>query len=301
VVGVLDGKGNTDPVRVDTTPGVRFSYSGGGYTVMQLLLTDVTGQSFTDLMRQRVLAPTGMQRSTYAQPLPEARWPEAATGYRPSGEPVEEQWHVYPEQAAAGLWTTPTELLTWALAIRRAYAGATGEVLTPAMAKQMLTPDAHHWGLGPGFDDRDLSFGHGGANEGFRCQLVLLLDGSGGVAVMTNSDEGSPLVAEIAATVAADYGWPIRHPEERTVATLDSATLADLAGQYDVPGAGVVNVTADTNRLLLTLPDGRKVTLLPESADTLFDRDDGQRFTVVRQAGRVVAFEVSGTQAKKVK
>jgi len=96
-VGVLDGAGNTPPIRVAAVPGTAFSYSGGGYTVMQLLLADVTGESFTDLMQARVLTPVGMRLSTYAQPLPEARWDEAATGYRASGDPVEERWHVYPE------------------------------------------------------------------------------------------------------------------------------------------------------------------------------------------------------------
>ncbi len=109
-VQVLRGEGNTKPVVVDTTPGARWNYSGGGYTVAQVLLGDVTGLPFATLMQQRVLGPMHLTRSTYQQPLPQARWGEAATGYRPSGDPVEEDWHVYPEQAAAGLWTTPTDL-----------------------------------------------------------------------------------------------------------------------------------------------------------------------------------------------
>ncbi len=298
--GVLDGKGNTPPVRVAALPGSAFSYSGGGYTVMQQLLMDVTGKPFADLMQERVLAPVGMALSTYEQPLPEARWNEAATGYRAGGDAVEENWHVYPEQAAAGLWTTPTDLLTWGLAIQRAYAGGEGGPLSPAIARQMLAADEHHWGLGPGLPEDGLTFGHGGANEGFRCTLLVFLDGSAGVAVMTNSDRGSSLADEIVATVAAEYGWPILGPVERGVAQLDPAVLQEMAGRYDVPGMGVVSITAGANRLIVMLPGDQHLELMPESAEVFFDRDDGTRVTVIRQDGRTVALEVRGQRAPRV-
>jgi len=299
-VDVLDGAGNTPPIRVAAVPGTAFSYSGGGYTVMQQLLADVAGESFTDLMQTRVLTPVGMRLSTYAQPLPEARWGEAATGYRASGDPVEERWHVYPEQAAAGLWTTPTDLATWALAIQRAYAGGDGEVLTPATAREMLTPGTNNWGLGPALDESGLAFGHGGANEGFRCQLLVALDGSFGVAVMTNGDRGGALAEELIGTVAAEYGWPIRQPEQRTVAALDPPVLQEIAGRYDLTGTGVVTVEAGDNRLIVTLPGDQRVVLLPESPDVLFDRDEGTRVRVLREGGRTVALEVRGQRAVRV-
>jgi CubicO group peptidase (beta-lactamase class C family) len=300
-VGVLDGKGNTPPVRVAALPGSAFSYSGGGYTVMQQTLVDVTGKPFADLMRDRVLGPMGMTLSTYEQPLPESRWNEAATGYRANGNAVEEDWHVYPEQTAAGLWTTPTDLLTWGLAIQRAYAGGDGGPLSPTIAKQMLTPDEHHWGLGPALPEDGLTFGHGGANEGFRCTLLVFLDGSAGVAVMTNSDRGSALADEIVATVAAEYGWPILQPIERAVAHVDPAVIQELVGRYDIPGLGIVQITAGDNRLIVMLPGDEHVELMPESADVFFDRDNGTRVTVIREGGKTVALEVRGQRAPRTK
>jgi CubicO group peptidase (beta-lactamase class C family) len=301
VAGVLDGKGNTPPVRVAALPGSAFSYSGGGYTVMQQLLMDVTGKPFADLMRERVLGPTGMSLSTYEQPLPKSRWNEAATGYRANGDPVEESWHVYPEQAAAGLWTTPTDLLAWALAVQRAYAGGTGGPLSPATAKQMLTADEHHWGLGPNLPEDGLTFRHGGANEGFRCNLVVFLDGSAGVVVMTNSDRGTTLANEIVFTVAAEYRWPILQPVERTVAHLDPAVIQEMVGRYIVPGLGVIQLVAGDNRLIATLPGDQRLELIPESADAFFDRDDGMPVTVIREAGKTVALEVRGQRAPRVR
>ena len=124
-VQVLNGAApaNTKPVLVDTTPGAITRYSGGGTTVMQHLLADVTGKPFPVLMRELVLQPAGMTRSTYDQPLPAARAAEAARAHRRDGTVIPGGWHTYPEMAAAGLWTTPTDLLTWALAIANARAG----------------------------------------------------------------------------------------------------------------------------------------------------------------------------------
>jgi CubicO group peptidase (beta-lactamase class C family) len=147
--GVLDGEGNTDPIRVDIEPGSRWRYSGGGYTVMQQLLADVAGKPFPQIMRETVLEPFGMSASTYEQPLPESRWADAATGYRSNGNPVEEKWHVYPEMAAAGLWTTPSDLARYAIQLQQAYAGRSSSVLSTQTARQMLTPDTNSWGLGP--------------------------------------------------------------------------------------------------------------------------------------------------------
>src|SRR4029077_7798038 len=98
---VLDGAppANTAPVRVDLVPGSQYRYSGGGYTVAQLAMTDVSGQPFPRLMADEVLRPVGMTVSTYEQPLPEARVADAAAGYRQNGSPVEGKRHVYPEMA----------------------------------------------------------------------------------------------------------------------------------------------------------------------------------------------------------
>jgi CubicO group peptidase (beta-lactamase class C family) len=301
-VEVLDGKGNTDPVRISMKPGVMWRYSGGGYTVMQVLLGDVTGMPFDVLLRERVLEPMGMTLSTYASPLPEERWEEAATGYRGNaqGAPVDGSWHVYPEQAAAGLWTTPSELARWGLDILAAYEGDTARVLSPATARQMLTPAMNGQGLGPGMDARRLRFGHGGANEGFRCMLVVFFDGRG-AAVMTNSDRGSELAAELLGTLAAAYGWPDLAPVTKTVAAVDPASHAALAGTYRVEGRDLeAVVSVDGGRLYVSGTGIPRMELLPESDLVFFAREDGTRFTFVEANGQVVAVNAMGLRAEKV-
>lgn len=105
---ILDGKppANTAPVLVNLIPGTQTRYSGGGYCIAQLAITNRTGKAFPDLMDELVLRPLKMNRSTYAQPLPAEFRGNAATGHRFGGAPVAGRYHTYPEMAAAGLWST---------------------------------------------------------------------------------------------------------------------------------------------------------------------------------------------------
>ncbi len=288
--GVLDGTGNTDPIRVFKEPGESWRYTGGGYTVMQLMVADVAGRPFTEVMRESVLEPAGMSHSTYEQPLPADRRDEAATGYRPDGSIVDGNYHTYPEQAAAGLWTTPSDLARYAMAIQRANRGESGALLSPETTREMLTPGMEDHGLGPGIEDGGARFGHGGSNEGFRCQLTAFTDGSGGIAVMTNSDNGSPLAQEIILTVAAEYSWPGLEPDERIVATLAPEAYQRLTGTYDIPDVIQVEVHYRDGSLWLIAPESDDMEILPESETRFFVREDG----------RPVTFEIDGDEIELV-
>jgi CubicO group peptidase (beta-lactamase class C family) len=197
------------PVR-DDTMFQAFKYSGGGFTIMQLALTDLVGDPFAQMMQTRVLAPLGMTNSSFEQPLPDALAARAARAHNAQGQRMDAPWHVYPEQAAAGLWTTPSDLARFAIEVQRALRGASGTVLTQAMAREMVTPT----GVGPfavGFTVEKRNEGwyliHGGANWGFRCSLVAHVRKGYGMVVMTNGDAGATVNTEIEARVASAYGW----------------------------------------------------------------------------------------------
>ena len=132
LVEVLDGAkpANTGAIRVNVVPGSLWRYSGGGFTVMQQMIIDATGKPFPEFMRETVLAPLGMTSSTYEQPLPADRQSHAATGHYPDGRPVAGKWHVYPEMAAAGLWTTAPDLARFAIGVQRALASTSNAVLS---------------------------------------------------------------------------------------------------------------------------------------------------------------------------
>ncbi|MGH7443794.1 MAG: serine hydrolase domain-containing protein [Longimicrobiales bacterium] len=306
LVQVLDGEepANTAPVRVDTVPGSRWRYSGGGISIAQLLMIDVTDRAFPELMRELVLEPAGMIHSTFEQPLPPARAEEAATAHLSDGTPAAGRYHTYPEMAAAGLWTTPSDLARFAIEIQQAFAGDTSRILSPEMARRMLTIEAGEYGLGFGLDREDdaLWFAHGGANHGFRAYFAALADDGRGAVVMTNGDVGSELAQEIMRAIAHEYDWPGFQPNERVAVALDSAQMHALAGAYraEVPGVDdtiVIEIVNDGGRLLANVPaagwEGR--VLRAASPDTLFLLENSAVLAVERDAaGAVRAVSLNG-------
>ena len=209
VVQVLNGEppANTAPVRVDLTPGTKVRYSGGGTTIVQLMMVDQLKKPFPQIMAETVLSPIGMANSTYEQPLPAARATETATGTRASGQSVEGRWHIYPEMAAAGLWTTPSDLAKVAIEVSLAHGGTSSRVLSQAMTRQMLTPQAGDFGLGFAVDPNDDAFGHNGADEGFQAYLRAFVASGRGVVIMANSDNGFALFGRLADSIGRAYGW----------------------------------------------------------------------------------------------
>lgn len=297
VVQVLDGAkpANTAPVRVDTTPGAIERYSGGGTTIMQQLLVDVTGKPFPTLMQELVLGPVGMTSSTFEQPLPAARAGDAAHAHGGDGVPVPGGWHVYPEMAPAGLWTTPTDLAKWALAITEARAGRSTALLSQAMATQMLTAQKESFGLGPqlGGTGRNFRFGHGGANAGFHSQLVMYPELGLGAAVMTNGDGGPPLIMEVLRALAAEYGWPDYGTTRVTAVTLDSKAVTGIVGTYLIGGGVQARVELADDRIMLRAPLITDQELIPSSDTTFVMSPLGWRVAVARDAtGRATAMTV---------
>jgi CubicO group peptidase (beta-lactamase class C family) len=207
---ILDGTppANSAPVRVDIVPGTRERYSGGGTTIVQSMMVDQLRRPFPEIMRDTVIQPLGLAHSTFEQPLPPARAAHAATGTRGDGTSVDGRWHVYPEMAAAGLWTTPSDLARIAIEVSLASAGRSSRVLSQAMTKQMLTEQMPRVGLGFGLGPAPHQFRHNGANEGFRAYLTAFADTGSGVAIMANSENGSRIFDFIAASVGREYRWP---------------------------------------------------------------------------------------------
>lgn len=251
---ILDGNGpsNSAPVRVDAAPGSFWRYSGGGVTIEQLVMTDVAKEPFPALMRRLVLEPAGMTNSTFEQPLPEGRHGAAASGHDADGEAIPGRWHVYPEMAAAGLWTTPTDLLKWAMEIAAAREGRSERVLSKPTATAMLTPQKGTSGLGPSLGGRGngFYFSHGGSNAGFRAQLIYFPETGQGAAVMANAEGGDRLAREILLAISAAYGWP-GYGEIRPLA-MSAEALDRHAGEYAItaPYRTTIKFTREGSRLI---------------------------------------------------
>jgi CubicO group peptidase (beta-lactamase class C family) len=281
---ILDGDppANTAAVRVDLAPGTRFRYSGGGTTITQLALTDRTGQAYPDVLAKLVLEPLGMRHSGFEQTLSPERISVAAVGYGGDGNAIAGKRHRYPEMAAAGLWTTPSDLARFFIEIARARAGQS----SPAMqeiAIQMTTQvistseadDGAGIGLGVFLFRRHGAefFGHGGADAGFQANAIVSMDGGRGMVIMANSDNGVRIFPEIERAVFAEYGWPGAEPVHARVA-LDPATVESLPGQYRL-GAIDTAVVVQDGKILAQLPFEPAAELVPIAADRLIHSGNG--------------------------
>ncbi|MCX6376618.1 MAG: serine hydrolase, partial [Armatimonadetes bacterium] len=212
---VLNGEkpANTAPMRVESVPGTECRYSGGGYVIVQQLLMDVCAKPFPDLMQELALGKLGMRHSTFRQPIPPELADSAAVGHRADGKPLPCKWHVYPEMAAAGLWTTPSDLARAAIALRQSGIGVGKTFLSRETIKEMMTRQSlKGTGLGVGISGEGDStcFFHFGANEGYRCAMIMNMKSGRGAVIMTNSDSGDKLSGEIIDSIARTYHSPGR-------------------------------------------------------------------------------------------
>jgi CubicO group peptidase (beta-lactamase class C family) len=240
---ILDGEkpATNAPIRVDLVPGTKWRYSGGAVEIEQQLMMDATREPFPGLMRELVLDKTGMTDSTFEEPLPPDRAAAAAAGTHADGKTVAGRWEVVPQMAAAGLWTTPTDLAKFAIAVAAAKRGARDRAISPATARAMLTPgvdvgeialgnERHRDRMGLGFFLGDATrpdlFGHIGDDPGFQAMLMMFADSGQGVAVMANSENGILLGDYLIERIAKEYGWKEYVPSLRQRIGAASVLLA---------------------------------------------------------------------------
>lgn len=277
LVQVLNGEApaNTPAIVVDKVPGESWRYSGGGYCILQQLMIDAKGTDFPPLMDELVLAPLGMQRSTYAQPLPGDELPMAATGYLPDGSMTKGHRHTYPEMAAAGLWTTAGDLARFAIDVQRSYQQGQGAVIDKASATLMLSPTTedyagtgmflHQSGGAPYFE-------HGGWDEGFCAQMIAHRDKDYGVVVMINANQPD-LMWELIRSVASAYDWEGFIPTYTKV-PMDAAIIARVSGRYRTGAGEVCAISHRDGRLFRSYNGGQPEELFRITDSTYICRDD---------------------------
>lgn len=293
---------NTDPVTFQPIADGERRYAGGGYQVAQAWAEEASGENFADLMQRLVLDPIGMKASTFSQPLtPVQATGNVAEAYTGDGEMVEGGWHVYPEQAAAGLWTTPSEYARFMLALIRAAEGDASYGLAPQIAVEMTTPVAENYGLGMGLqrpqgDER--RWMHSGSNKGYRCTAMGFPDRGDVIVVMTNHPRGFPLLGEINRAGNRSYDWPRTPPLEVDRFELSPASLADYVGAYRRDG--------ETDILFDIFVSGKDLraqvraydyafTLIPLSETEFIDPGDLERANLSKVDGSWV-MESGGTK-----
>lgn len=286
LVEVLNGQkpANTPAIVVESVPGSKFNYSGGGYTVMLQMVLDATKEPFAKFEHDTVLKPIGMSHSTYQQPLPADLEGDAATPYNADSSPVAGGAYTYPELTAAGLWTTPTDLARYEMEVQRSLAGKANHVLSQQMTKEMLTAGKGNWGLGLeiGGSTADPYFSHGGINTGFEGLFVAYENHGDGAAVMTNAQGGLRLATEVMQSIAVAYGWPDFLPVVRTEVKVDPAVLAQYVGSYAMSPKLSFSFTLEGDQLMVQAGHQEKLPLFPESASKFFLKAMNAEFEFVK-------------------
>jgi CubicO group peptidase (beta-lactamase class C family) len=277
---ILEGRppANTAPIRVESAPGERWRYSGGGYYIAQALMSDATGTDFSQLMKRLVFEPLGLRDSTFAQPLDASHIRFAARAAGPDGSALDGGWRVNPELAAGGLWTTPGDVARLAIGIARAARAERRGIVSPATARDLMVRGLGNWGLGVDLSPASGTrrFSHTGHTVGFSSADVMYPDSCQGAVVMTNADQGGWLVSEVLRAIGDTYGWPGRTPlPVQALIPLTPAIEERFVGTYrlrDFP-AERFSITRRGRGLYWARAGYVGRELLPESDGRLFSPD----------------------------
>jgi len=274
---VLDGKkpANSPPVRSAFEPGLRFMYSGGGVTISQLIVMDVTHQPYAKYMYANVLKPMGMTESTYEQPPVNVKPEKLAVAYD-GDKAIPGLHHIYPEQAAAGLWTNATDLGKYIIETQRAYEGRSAKVLNRQTTQLRLTP----------YIDKSAAFGcfifdlsgskyffHNGADEGFSAIYYGSIDGGNGVVVMQNANYNQ-FLDEVVNAVARVYDFKgLDRTRFKKVVTVPTNVLQTYTGEYQLTPDIKITVTLEGNKLYAQPTGQDKLELFAEAQNKFFVKE----------------------------
>ena len=290
---ILNGEkpANSDAVRSVFEPGIRQQYSGGGTTITQLLVTDITKKRYEDYMRDEVLKPLGMLNSTFAQPPLGVKPGMLATGYDVSGKEIKGKYHVYPEQAPAGLWTNPADLAKYIIETQLALAGKSAKVLDQQSTKLRLTPYMDkEAALGVFVEDYNgvKYFGHGGANEGFRSGYYGSFEGGNGLVIMLNSDNGE-IIQELINSIAHVYGFSgLNKTKKIVLADVPDSELDSYLGNYQLTPELVVTISREGKQLYAQATGQSKLPAYAETNSKFFFKVINARMEFVKdEKGKV--------------
>jgi len=192
--------------------------------------------------------------------------------------------------AAAGLWTTPTDLAKFAIEMQLSLQGKSNKVLSQSMTVKMLTPFIEDFvALGFFIDTKGqaIYFQHGGADEGFRAQLMAHKTKGYGAVVMVNSDNGQ-IMNEILRAIAREYAWQDYLPQPYEIVKVEAKQLDHYVGRYLVNPDRILAITVDNGRLYATATQTPRAEFLPIAPDHFVRRDDETQYQFVSSSSGTV-------------
>ncbi len=278
IVEILKGgpPSNTDPVTVNIIPGTTMRYSGGGVTVAQLAIEDAVGVPFARLMEDVLFRPLSLKNSSYDQAFPSKRRNKIAHGHPYHGEELKGGYHIYPEMAAAGLWSTGRDLAVLMIEVQKALAGKSSFFGKKSIGT-MLTPQKIAKNMGLGFfiegEGSAQRFYHGGWDEGFVAKFVFYKRGGTGAVLLLNSNSGAPMISEVLRSIAIEYGWTDYIQSRPKAMRAFSKGLEKYCGAYRSETGLLFDVKSVGAYLQLRLEGQSPLKILPESERNFFSPD----------------------------
>ncbi|MCC6182854.1 MAG: beta-lactamase family protein [Bacteroidia bacterium] len=303
IIQILNGQSpsNSDAVKSIFEPGLKYKYSGGGTTISQLIIEDVTGKSYTDYMENNILKPIGMKNSFYTNTTSEKKLKLLATGYNADKE-VTMKYHIYPEKAAAGLWTTPTELAKFVIETQKSLLGKSNKILSQKMTQLMLTPYVDNSSaLGVFIEDKEgvKYFRHGGVNEGFTSLYFGSLVNGNGAVVMCNSTDKT-ILYEIINSIATVYKWKNYYkPVPKKIVKIDSVELSKYIGKYTSNGREYI-ISRDKENLFLELIGQKWQIYFTSKTDFFMYQAPGIEHQFIFNDSKIEAFEIKLNDGKSI-
>ena len=272
---------NSDAVIIAAIPENKYKYSGGGFQIAQAVVEAQSQQTFETIMAAHIFDPIGMSASSFALKTPGGPVAGIALATDGSGTPIDGGWNVYPEQAAAALWTTPTDYLKFIMALMTASDENTSNGLSARVVNEVLTPVSQNYGLGMGIRNSEgrLQYSHSGSNRGYRAFVKALPDTTEAFIVMTNAPGGAPLGSEIMRAASKIYNWPGAKPKSIKRYKLSEIELGKFVGTYAFPKNmnPYLELTIGERQLTATVFDRGTFSLVPISDNLFVDTDDGQQ------------------------
>lgn len=281
---------SVDPaVSIVSVPGSKEKYSNPGYSIIQKLLMDVQNDSFDNILDQLVLQPSGMVDSSFQQPMPERLQARRAVGYDSQLKPY--TYKLFPYKAAGGVWTTPTDIARFIIAL---FKDAEGQqtILSKTMIEQVFSRNPERLGFSKIFNDDndDLIFRHYGSNQGFTCYMVGSVKQKQAIVIMTNSDNGFALLDYIARAVAERHEWGHLKPKVSSAHSLEPEAMDGFLGSFDYH-SDVLTFSLKGGSLWVASKNNKTQTQLTPVADTQFiSADDSTAYHFLKNRSGTIKY-----------
>ena len=283
---------NTNKVIVDIEPETENRYSGGGYIIVQKALIDITGNPFEEFMQNQVLKPLDLQNSFFSpKELTKEQELNATAGHYSDGSKISENRHIYPEMAAAGLWTTAEDLAKFAVEIQKTLKGNSGKILTKQYTQMMMTPvlnGEYNIGFGNEEYNGEPFFEHAGGNEGYACFLTFHKEKGYGFALMVNSSSQIDILFPLFRSIDKAYSWGLFSSGIYNSDNISVPELQRFKGKYKVSFDRSIKIYVKNKKLFYKMSFNKKFELTPVGSHTFISSNRNNKIEFSNEVNSII-------------